>query len=267
VTWLDGGRAIDAHDVGERAVTLSRMRTAGLPALRGFALGRSLFERATEVLHGDGSALMHLPQDVGDPVVRALRQLGGPVAVRRSDLPDVPPFRDAQTEAYLHVMHPTDVLEAIRRLWSGAVGAARPISVVVQKFVVADVSCRVREARGTLEIESCYGVGDLLAQGLVVPDRHKLARDGAILERHVGRKAQMTIPRTDGGVVRVPVPVASSREYALDDEQLAHLAGLWRDAERALGQLARLSVSVAGAQVSITSAERHTEASQDLVLG
>jgi phosphoenolpyruvate synthase/pyruvate phosphate dikinase len=270
VTWLDGGRAVDALDVGERAATLAKLRTASLPALRAFVLGRNVFEHTTRELHGDAGAMMHLPQEAADMVRRARRQLGGPVAVRRSALPDAPLDQAlAQGEAYLHIMHPTDTIEAIRRLWTLALRAGKPVAVIVQRFVVPDVSARVRE-EGTdvLVVESTYGVGDLLASNLVVPDRHRVARSGnSILSRHVGRKSQMTIPRTDGGVVRVPVPVTSSRELALEDRVVEQLAGMWRDVEGAIGTISRLSASLAGEKLSITSAISRKGTNDELMLG
>jgi phosphoenolpyruvate synthase/pyruvate phosphate dikinase len=270
VTWLDGGRSVDANDVGERALTLSRLRTASLPALRAFVLGRAIFEQTTRTLHGDAGAMMHLPQDAADMVLRALRQLGGPVAVRRSALPDAPhDALDAQGEAYLHIMHPTDVIEAVRRLWTLALRARRPAAVIVQRFVIPDVSARVREeGNDVLVVESTYGVGDLLASNLVVPDRHRVSRAGtSILTRTVGRKSQMTIPRTDGGVIRVPVPVASSRELALEDRVVTQLAELWRDVEASLGPISRLSASLAGDKLAITSVISRTGTTDDLMLG
>jgi pyruvate,water dikinase len=271
VTWLDGGRAVDANDVGDRAVNLARLRTASLPALRAFVLGKQVFESATRELRGDAGAMMHLPQDAADMVLRALRQLGGPVAVRRSSLPHTPSERmlASQGEAYLHIMHPTDAIEAVRRLWTVALRAQQPIAVIVQRFVVPDVSARVsEEGADVLVVESTYGVGDLLASNLVVPDKHRVARTGrGILSRTVGRKSQMTIPRTDGGVVRVPVPVTSSRELALEDRVVEQLAGMWRDVEAALGPLTRLSASLAGEKLSITSAELRGGSTDELMLG
>lgn len=258
VTWLDGGFAVDAHDVGERAVTLARLRTAGLPALRAFAIGRRLLETSTSSLRGDAGALQQLPHDVADMVLRALRQMGGPVAVRRSPLPGATGGRqaigEAQREFYLHLMHPTDVLEAVRRLWSEAITHKRPTAVVVQRFVVPDSSARLREEDDVLIVEATYGVGDLLAQNLVVPDRFRVDRAGAIVARKIGRKSQMTIPRTDGGVARVPVPVESSRELSVDDATIAEMIALYRRVEAALGPIERLSLSIAGSALSITSA-------------
>ena len=270
VTWLDGGRTVDAFEVGERAVTLARLRTASLPALRAFVLGRTVFEKATAALKGDAGAMMHLPQEAEEMVLRALRQLGGPVAVRRSALPDAPLDQGlAQGEAYLHIMHPTDTIEAIRRLWSLALRSQKPVAVIVQRFVVPDVSARVsEEGADVLVVESTYGVGDLLASNLVVPDKHRVARTGnAILSRTVGRKSQMTIPRTDGGVVRVPVPVTSSRELALEDRVVEQLAAMWRDVEAAIGAITRLSASLAGEKLAITSAIARRGTTDELMLG
>jgi phosphoenolpyruvate synthase/pyruvate phosphate dikinase len=263
LTWLDGTRALDPADVGERVAALARLRAAGLPVLRGMVLGRRVFELATRV-GGDAGGLGQLPADVSDAVLVGLRQLGGPWAVRRAVLGDreerlQAPHDKAQTviphEPYLHVIDAADVLEALRRIWDRAQALGSPVAVVIQRFVLPDVSARIREeAPDALVIEASYGVGDLLAAGLVVPDKFVLARaDGIVRTRQIGRKSQMTIPSNDGGLVRVPVPVASAREPALSDEMVQELYRLWRDAESSGGRLASMSLSIAGNKVAVTT--------------
>jgi pyruvate,water dikinase len=264
VTWLDGTRALDPADVGARVAVLAKLRAAGLPVLRGFVLGRRAFETAVRSLPKGAGGLAQLPRDVGEAVLLGLRQLGGPWAVRRSVLGDreernmAPHDRSTMPvphEPYLHVIDATDVIEAIRRIWERAMAANVAVAVVVQRFVLPDACARIREhGPDALEIESSYGVGDLLASGLVVPDHHVVSRLGATVRtRSVGRKSQMTIPSSDGGLVRVPVPVVSAREPALSDEVVRELHRLWSAAEGAVGRLASMSASIAGNKVAITT--------------
>jgi phosphoenolpyruvate synthase/pyruvate phosphate dikinase len=264
LTWLDGTRALDPGDVGARVATLARLRAAGLPVLRGFVLGRRVFDQAVRGKERGAGGLGQLPREVSEAVLVGLRQLGGPWAVRRSLLGDREERRFAPHELtstpvphepYLHIIDAADVLEAVRRVWERAAAVDAPVAVVVQRFVLADACARVREQRSDeLVVEAAYGVGDLLAAGLVVPDRYVIARlGGSIRSRHIGRKSQMTIPSSDGGLVRVPVPVASAREPALSDENLRDLYKIWCEAQGAAGHLDQMSVSVAGNKISITT--------------
>jgi len=128
----------------------------------------------------------------------------------------------------------------------------------LKRFFLPDASAVLRRDPARPEVllvEAAYGIGDLLAAGLVVPDRYAIrAADGGVLEKKIGRKTQMSVPRKDGGVRRVPVPPALARTDALDDGSTAPLADLWRAAETAVGPLASLSVALSGREQRVTAA-------------
>jgi hypothetical protein len=191
------------------------------------------------------------------------------VAVRRSPLRELAPSGPRSSagrpdrESYLHLIDIVDILEAVRRIFAAAVS---PTGVIVQRFVLADVSAVVTAEGDSLAVDSAYGVGDLLAAGLVVPDRHILGRDGAVRRARIGRKAQMTLPRNDGGLLRVPVPMRSAGVAALEPDQLAALARLFRETEAVLGPLECLRASLAGASWQILGAHP-APARHDMLLG
>jgi pyruvate,water dikinase len=261
---------VDPGEVGARASALARLRAAGMAVPRGFVLGRALFTAFTEGARRDEPKALgpKLPGEVLREIADALQLLGGSCAVRRS------PFRDPghtgewqvtvggrpERETYLHLTDTTEVHEAVRRIWGGAHGAiAVETAIVVQRFIPPDVCAVARRdpADGeVLNVQSTLGVGDLLAAGLVVPDRHTVRKsDGTIVTSTLGRKAQMSVPHKDGGVVRVPVPAQAARKLALDAEQLEALASSWRAAEQAVGgPLASLHLSWSGGRWYVTSA-------------
>jgi phosphoenolpyruvate synthase/pyruvate phosphate dikinase len=264
ILWLDGPDEVpnregrpDVHEVGSRAMALSRLRAAGLPVPHGFVLGRTLFNEFTAALHrGTQKSPPKLAAQVVKEIANAIGALGGSVAIRRSPLGgnnrsgvwQVVTGGRPERETYLHLTDVAEVHEAVRRIWGGGAGGSSPVpvAIVVQRFMQPEVSAVAgREASepDVLQVQSTLGIGDLLAAGLVVPDRHTIRyRDGAIVTSSLGRKAQMTVPLQDGGVVRVPVPPAAARTLALDADKLAAVAALWRAAEEAIGPLTQIAM-------------------------
>lgn len=288
VIWLDGRDAVPEADVGPRAALLARLIGARVPVPQGFVLTRALYQRfasdAQKSVSGDaehGVSLIRLSPEATEAIVRGARALHGPVAVRRSPLaaaphtPGRPIHGRADRESYLHLIDPIDILEAVRRIWAIAATAAAgdrpPTAVMVQRFVLPDASALVKPDGADparLVVESSYGIGDLLAADLVVPDRQVIMRaDGKVVATRVGRKAQMTVPRNDGGVLRVPVPPESARALALDAELLHNLAKVHRDAERAVGPLAAMCASAVGSAWHITGARAIDQPPCDQLLG
>jgi hypothetical protein len=258
VVWLDGTQDVDPAMVGARGATIARLRAAGLPAPRGFVVPASIFAGAGISVSRDEGGMLHLPDELAQLVLAAIHRLGGPIAVRRSPIGEDRHIKGLLHEPFLNIIDGTDALEAVRRLWVPALRSGQPTAVLVQRYVAPDACATVREQDAEhLVVEATYGAGDLLAAGLVVPDRLVVdAASGRVESLQIGRKSQMSIPRADGGLVRVPVPNTSSREPAWPEAAIGELAALWRRAEGALGELRSLSASLAGTQLSITSAIR-----------
>jgi phosphoenolpyruvate synthase/pyruvate phosphate dikinase len=273
VVWLDGS-VVDAGEVGERAASLARLRAEGVPVPRSFVLGRGLRAEFTAAALREAAreAPVKLPALVHGEITGALRTLAGSCAIRRSPLggararPDPSWLNQThggrpERETYLNLTDVAEVGEAVRRVWGQELVTDAPhpgVAIIVQRFMTSDVCAAVRRDPAdpdVLHIHSSLGVGDLLAAGLVVPDRHTVRRrDGATLACSLGRKAQMTVPRPDGGVVRVPVPAHAARRLAMDDDRLRALHVTWATAEEALPGLNALALSHASGHWFVTSA-------------
>jgi hypothetical protein len=271
IVWLEG-EGVDLAEVGPRAQLLARLRTSGLAVPRAFVLGRTLIHRIVsdrKSAESPTSPPLKIPTALQHEVAEAVRALGGAFAIRRSpfeaghltaeNLTDTRGGRP-ERETYLHLLDVADAVEAVRRIWAAALSGKSPprVAIVVQRFIVPEISAILRRDRhdpGLLHVISSLGVGDLLAAGLVVPDRHTLrVCDGSIQSSILGRKAQMSVPRQDGGLLRVPVPAASARRMALDATALADTCRLFLEAEEAAGPLQQISVAFAGAKTFITTA-------------
>lgn len=306
VVWLEG--EVSREELGERAAGFAGLASAELPVPRGFALGRTWFDRYAARVRGQTAKDLAppLPQEMRRAIAEAFRALGGSAAIRRSPLgsrsesssplgsrsesttmtraasptpgASLPsgtrPRRGGRPdrETYLHLTTAADVAEAVRRLWSRACVASEPLAILVQAFVAADASAvahRDPTDPQILQVEATFGVGDLLAAGLVVADRYAVRiGDGAVLSRRVGRKAQMSLPHEDGGLRRLPVPSSRARSAALDDTAVATIASLWSRAELAVGPLEAVSVAFASGAPTITAfVPRPRSAGDALMLG
>jgi len=106
-----------------------------------------------------------------------------------------------------------------------------PVAVVVQAMVPAEVSGvlftanPVTRDRHQIMVESVYGLGEQLVQGLATPDNYLLDRTGAVLHRTIAAKTTK-LAGTPAGVRELPVPAAIRDQPALSSSQLSALAAL-----------------------------------------
>jgi pyruvate,water dikinase len=105
------------------------------------------------------------------------------------------------------------------------------MAVVVQQLVDAD-SAGVLFSRNPVDgsdelvVEAAWGLGESVVAGLVIPDRFRLRRDGAVVERIAGLKDVATRTAPEGGTSSTHVPEGLARVLCLDDAQLAALHAL-----------------------------------------
>jgi pyruvate,water dikinase len=219
-------------EFGGKAVRLAAAVRAGLPVPPGFALDVEMVERLVA-----GS-----PDD--EAAVRAtLLALGGRVAVRSSAVGEDAAGASfaGQHATVLGVTGVDAALAAVARVWQSGrddaalayrrklkIEGAPRVAVVIQQLVDADcagVLFTVNPLTGADErvIEAAWGLGEAVVSGLVTPDRYRVRRDGAILERTAGDKDIAIRVAPGGGTATVAVPAALARATCLDDAQLHQL--------------------------------------------
>ena len=236
-----------AHETslyGSKAVGLGEAARHGLPIPPGVALSGDLVEA---VASGDDSAI--------EKVARAIAALPPPFAVRSSavDEDGAAASFAGQHLTLLNVHSTADVPGAVREVWWSAnsdsaityrqrVGQfTRPsVGVVVQRLlnpVAAGVMFTENPVTGADErmIEASWGLGEAVVAGLVVPDHFRLDRSGRVLERKPGRKRIAIRPLPNGGTFEQQVAPAQVSQLCLDDAQLAALAELALQCEKAYG--------------------------------
>ncbi len=228
-------KAQDTSIFGSKAVGLGQALRDGLPVPPGVALAGPVVEA---VAGGNERAIKQ--------VTKAVRPLGGPLAVRSSavDEDGADASFAGQHLTLLNVPSVEEMPSALSEIWWSAnsdsaityrqrVGLfTRPsVGVVVQLLVdpeTAGVMFTQNPITGADErvIEASWGLGEAVVAGRVIPDHFRVDRSGAILERVAGRKSIVFRSLSDGGTVEEEVPADRVERLCLDDRELGELAGL-----------------------------------------
>jgi pyruvate,water dikinase len=100
--------------------------------------------------------------------------------------------------------------------------------VVVQRLAAAEVAGVLftrNPVTGADErvIEAAWGLGEVVVQGRVVPDRYRLDRDGVVLERAPGRMPVVLRPAAGGEVAEEALPDGLAGVPCLDAARLLAL--------------------------------------------
>jgi pyruvate, water dikinase len=125
------------------------------------------------------------------------------------------------------------------------------MAVVVQELVDADTagvlfSRNPITGSDELVIEAAWGLGESVVAGLVNPDRFRLTRDGAVVERIAGFKDVAVRIDPEGGTRESEVPDRLARMLCLDDRQLAALHALTLRCDEVFGGSHDLEWAFAG---------------------
>ena len=235
--------AVDEGQLGGKAVQLGAALRAGLPVPDGVALPAGLVERA-----GTGEA------DARDALEGLAGSLGGPLAIRSSGIGE-----DGTTASFagqhatcLNV--PADgLVAAVADVWrsahsSGAlayrramgVDGAVAVAVVAQRLVTAEragvmFTRHPIDGRHERVIEAAWGLGQVVVDGQVIPDRYHLTPTGEVIERVPGEKHVAVYRVPDGGTFTHPLAAEQAQRLCLAEEDLAALGRLANACEAAMG--------------------------------
>jgi pyruvate,water dikinase len=229
---------------GGKAVQLGMAIRAGLPVPEGFALAADL---VAAVVQGDAAACATL-EAVCD-------RLAGPCAVRSSAIgedSDTASFA-GQHATVLNVHGVVATAQAVatvgRSAWSESarayrhrVGAAGPIriGVIIQRLVAAEVA-GVLFTRNPitgadeLVIEASWGLGEVVVQGLVVPDLYRIGRTGKVIYSRAGVKKVAVRRLANGGTHTEPVEPEMVGRMCLADSHLRALSEIARRCDDVFG--------------------------------
>jgi pyruvate,water dikinase len=236
--------AFDVLSYGGKATQLGAAIRAGLPVPNGFGLGAALVDA---IVQGEASARAELG--------KICAQMPGSLAVRSSAIGE--DSADAsfagQHATYLNVCGTDAVITAVEAVWQSArtdsamayrtrVGADADVrvGVVIQTLVEADVAGVLFTRNPVtgddeLVVEAAWGLGEAIVQGLVVPDRYRLARGGGILENTIGFKEIAVRRAPDGATREEAVALELVEQSCLDASNLTALCDLVVDCDRVFG--------------------------------
>lgn len=234
-------QAGDAQRYGGKAAQLAAAQRAGLPVPDGIALG---FDLVDALARDEASAHTALATHCA--------ALAGPLAVRSSAVGE-----DGASASFAGqhatLLNVRDVARAVTEVWRSAhsesalgyrqrIGATGPVrmGVVVQRLVPADVAgvmfTRNPITRADeLVIESGWGLGEAIVQGLVVPDFFRLSRDGSVLEQRAGVKEIAIRRKPEGETEQVAVAPDLVESLSLCATKLGALAALAARCDDAFG--------------------------------
>ncbi|WP_433629349.1 phosphoenolpyruvate synthase [Halomicrococcus sp. NG-SE-24] len=203
-----------------------------------------------------------MPNDLERTIHEAYRQLGErldtanpAVAVRSSaTAEDLPTASFAgQQETFLNVSGEQDLVEAVKgcyaSLFTDRAIAYREdrgfdhlevkLACIVQTMGRADLGSSGvvftldpdTGFENAVVIEATYGLGELLVQGRVDPDRYIVFKPtNGIIERELGSKEQRMVWQEGENVVE-PVPESDRNQFALTDDQMTSLSSYAKQIE------------------------------------
>jgi len=165
------------------------------------------------------------------------------VAVRSSaTAEDLPTASFAGQQAtFLNVRGIQSFLESVKKCWASLYEPraifyraknnvkSSSISVLVQRMINSDksgVMFTVNPTTGetNIVIEATWGLGESLVLGAVEPDTYILSRDGAEIEKRIGRKERMKIrDMTTDRTIDMPIAENRVMQQVLSEDELARL--------------------------------------------
>lgn len=205
----------------------------------------------------DGISDAPLDQALADAIVEHYELLDRPVAVRSSaTIEDQSAHSFAGQHGTYFAKDAPSCLRLVRFCWASLFKEGSfsyreahgydhqevAMAVLVQPVIYGDCSGVLFTAdpvtgdRGRVVIESCFGLGEALVAGKVVPDRWVLERDGlTVIEEHPSEKACKIVLDGDGGVHELPVGRERRGQACLPNRVLGDLAKMALAIEREFG--------------------------------
>ncbi|KKQ95114.1 MAG: Phosphoenolpyruvate synthase [Candidatus Woesebacteria bacterium GW2011_GWB1_43_14] len=197
-----------------------------------------------------------IPSDVAWETINAYKKLSGKfskalVAVRSSaTAEDLPTASFAgQQASFLNVKGDASLLESVKMCWASLFTARAifyreenkiphekvKISVLIQKMIQSEVSGviftidPVTNEKDRIVIEAVWGLGEMIVQGLVIPDRYVVQKDTySILSKEISDQDKQLI-RAGAVNKETKVPDNQRDIQKITDQDIVHLAKLAQD--------------------------------------
>lgn len=222
---------------GGKAASLGDMTQAGIPVPNGFAISPEAFKEFSGRKMSD---------ELEAEILSAFDALGSDrVAIRSSAAMEDGAYASwaGQLDSYLNVAR-ADIFSKIRKCWrsinsaraviyandQGLDDTALLVGVVVQSMVDSEKSGvmftvdPVSKDKNIMIIESIYGLGELLVQGVITPDNYSLSKSPlSVKEFNVAIKEKQMIYKNDQNRI-IKVTSSVSDKAVLREEDILRLA-------------------------------------------
>jgi pyruvate,water dikinase len=188
-----------------------------------------------------------MPAKMKTEIIQSYGKLPGKtntqVAVRSSGTAeDLPGLSFAgQHATFLNVIGTDNLVEAVKKCWASLYEPRAifyraknrifniSICVIIQQMVNAEKSGVMFTINPTTDedqiiIEACWGLGELLVQGKVEPDRYTVSKKGKIADKKIGRKHIRMIRNAAGKNIEAAVPRKMVESQVLTDKEILLLA-------------------------------------------
>ncbi|MCQ6561083.1 PEP/pyruvate-binding domain-containing protein [Paenibacillus mendelii] len=236
--------AFDPLRYGGKAVQLGAALRAGLPVPAGYAVSHESVQRITA---GDQAA------------VHELREAAGSLARRlavRSSAVDEDGDQASYAGVYTTLLNVTDedrLFEAIQQVADSGKSAPAiayrrkqgraalsPVSVIMQETIESDCSGVMftrHPVTGQDErvIEACWGLGESIASGRIIPDMYTASRGASSIHVQIGDKETAIVHDEHGGTNEIKLDASLSRQACLSEQQVRQLDQLAAQCEAVFG--------------------------------
>lgn len=210
---------------------------------------------------------VQLPIQWRKEIIKEYQKMGaGRVAVRSSatceDL-EAASFA-GQQDSYLNIKGEKKLFEAIKqclaslfttravvyRNYQGIDHKKEALSIVVQEMIesrVSGVAFSVAPTSGfdrVVRIDTAYGLGEALVQGIVSPDTFLVTKDGIIIQKELGSKDKMIVYRQNKGTKVIDTSVNLANSWSIDEETVLKIAKMVVKIEKYYGHLVDVELAL-----------------------
>ena len=124
------------------------------------------------------------------------------------------------------------------------------LSIVVQEMVeskVSGVAFSVEPTSGfdrVVRIDTAYGLGEAIVQGMVSPDTFLVTKDGIIVQKELGSKEKMIVYHRDKGTKLINTNVKLAHSWSIDEAMVRKIAKMTGEIEKYYGYLVDVELAL-----------------------
>lgn len=267
----------DVKEVGGKAASLGELTRADFPVPPGFVIPTEAYRKFYN---------QPFPIEIKNEILQAFDKLGAErVAVRSSAVAEDSPSSSwaGQLDSYLSVSK-DELLDSVRKCWS-SINSGRAlfyaaqqnisqqqmnIAVIVQKMVESDASGviftvnPISKDYKELLVESGFGLGEMLVQGLISPDSFVIDKDSLKIKSKDINYQEKKLISAVGKNKEISLQKSQGETQSISDTQLRTLAKLSVEIEKHYGKPQDIEWAIAKGSIYIVQARPITTLSKQI---